>query len=328
MFKKNNVIKNNKNINIEFEDVSVLPVLLGPNNRNLAIIESLIDVNLDSNGDSINVYGNKTLCELTKIILEEFYFIIKKGKNFKLDTNDETLKNIIRNIINDKNNRLNFKKRSFETKTWKKIIIPKTLGHEKYFDSLENNELVFCVGPAGTGKTYIAVANAVSHLMEKKVERIILSRPAVESGERLGFLPGDIKDKVDPYLRPIYDALYDMMPFEKVERKIENGEIEIAPLAYMRGRTLSNAYVIIDEAQNTTTVQMKMLVTRLGEGSKMVVTGDPSQIDLGVGQKSGLTEAVRILSNINGINIVKLSGNDVVRHHLVAKIIDAYKKKE
>jgi len=235
---------------------------------------------------------------------------------------------VIRNITKSKTNRLNFKDKKLTVKTWKKIVTPKTKGHEKYFESLNNNELVFCLGPAGTGKTYIAVAKAVSCLMEKKVERIILSRPAVETGEKLGFLPGDIKDKVDPYLRPIYDALYDMMPYDRVEKKIESGEIEIAPLAYMRGRTLANSYVIIDEAQNTTPIQMKMLVTRIGEGSKMVVTGDPSQVDLEKSQRSGLTEAVKTLKNLKGIDTILLSGNDVVRHHLVAKIIEAYEKNE
>ena len=324
----NDNFSNKKNINLSFEDVSILPVLLGANNRNLAIIESLVNVNLDSNGDTINIFGDNNLCETTKIIIEEYYYIIKNQQNFDLDSNDETLKNVIRNITKSKTNRLNFKDKKLTVKTWKKIVTPKTKGHEKYFESLNNNDLVFCLGPAGTGKTYIAVAKAVSYLMEKKVERIILSRPAVESGEKLGFLPGDIKDKVDPYLRPIYDALYDMMPYDRVEKKIESGEIEIAPLAYMRGRTLANSYVIIDEAQNTTPIQMKMLVTRIGEGSKMVVTGDPSQVDLDKSQRSGLNEAVNKLKNLKGIDTISLSGNDVVRHHLVAKIIEAYEKNQ
>lgn len=324
----NDNFSNKKNINLSFEDVSILPILLGANNRNLAIIESLVNVNLDSNGDTINIFGDNNLCETTKIIIEEYYYIIKNDQNFDLDSNDETLKNVIRNITKSKTNRLNFKDKNLTVKTWKKIVTPKTKGHEKYFESLNNNDLVFCLGPAGTGKTYIAVAKAVSYLMEKKVERIILSRPAVESGEKLGFLPGDIKDKVDPYLRPIYDALYDMMPYDRVEKKIESGEIEIAPLAYMRGRTLANSYVIIDEAQNTTPIQMKMLVTRIGEGSKMVVTGDPSQVDLDKSQRSGLNEAVNKLKNLKGIDTISLSGNDVVRHHLVAKIIEAYEKNQ
>ena len=189
-----------------------------------------------------------------------------------------------------------------------------------------NNDVVFCVGPAGTGKTYLAVANAINYLKNRKVEKVVLSRPAVEAGEKIGFLPGDIKEKVDPYLRPIYDALNDMMPSDKVEKKILSGEIEIAPLAFMRGRTLKNSYIIIDEAQNTSQIQMKMLLTRLGEGSRMVVTGDLTQVDLPSGQKSGLFEAVNILKEIKGIEILKLGTSDIVRHPLVSKIIEAYEK--
>ena len=208
--------------------------------------------------------------------------------------------------------------------TWKKKIVAKTKGQHDYLGLLRSNEVVFGLGPAGTGKTYMAVARAAEALKKREVERIILSRPAVEAGERLGFLPGDMKEKVDPYLRPLYDALYDMMPADKVDRMLVSGEIEIAPLAFMRGRTLSNAYVIIDEAQNTTPVQMKMVLTRLGQGSHMVITGDLSQIDLPNGQPSGLAEAVLILDNIHGVGIIHLSGGDVVRHPVVARILQAY----
>ena len=208
--------------------------------------------------------------------------------------------------------------------TWKKKIAAKTKGQQNYLDVLRSNEVVFGLGPAGTGKTYMAVARAVEALKKREVERIILSRPAVEAGERLGFLPGDMKEKVDPYLRPLYDALYDMMPADKVDRMLVSGEIEIAPLAFMRGRTLSNAHVIIDEAQNTTPVQMKMVLTRLGQDSYMVITGDLSQTDLPDGQPSGLAEAVRILDNIRGVGIIHLSGEDVVRHPVVARILQAY----
>ena len=208
--------------------------------------------------------------------------------------------------------------------TWKKKIVAKTKGQQDYLGLLRSNEVVFGLGPAGTGKTYMAVARAVEALKKREVERIILSRPAVEAGERLGFLPGDMKEKVDPYLRPLYDALYDMMPADKVDRMLVSGEIEIAPLAFMRGRTLSNAHVIIDEAQNTTPVQMKMVLTRLGRDSHIVITGDLSQIDLPDSQPSGLAEAARILNNIRGVGIIHLSGEDVVRHPVVARILQAY----
>jgi len=208
--------------------------------------------------------------------------------------------------------------------TWRKKIFARTKGQSEYFNLMRKNEVVFGLGPAGTGKTYMAVAMAVDHLKAKKVEKLILSRPAVEAGERLGFLPGDMKEKVDPYLRPLYDALYDMMPADKVERMIANGEIEIAPLAFMRGRTLSNAFVIIDEAQNTTSIQMKMVLTRLGQDSRMVITGDLSQVDLPSNQLSGLADATARLRDIEGVGIYRLTGEDVVRHPIVARILKAY----
>ena len=215
----------------------------------------------------------------------------------------------------------------YKFETWKKTIVSKSLGQNDYFDALNNYELVFGLGPAGTGKSYLAVAKGIDMLKKGLVEKIILTRPAVEAGERLGFLPGDMKEKIDPYLRPMYDALYDMMPSDRVEKKIISGEIEIAPLAFMRGRTFSNAFVIVDEAQNTTSVQMKMVLTRLGEGSRMVINGDLSQVDLPAGQMSGLQESQKILTKISDIKIVTLEAEDVIRHPIVAKIIRAYDQK-
>ena len=208
--------------------------------------------------------------------------------------------------------------------TWKKHIFPKSIGQKKYLNALNNYELVFGLGPAGTGKSYLAVAKGIDMLKKGLVEKIILTRPAVEAGERLGFLPGDMKEKIDPYLRPIYDALYEMMPSDRVEKKIQSGEIEIAPLAFMRGRTFTNSYVIVDEAQNTTSVQMKMVLTRIGEGSRMVINGDLSQVDLPKGQMSGLKECQEILNKIEDIKLIYLEASDVIRHPIVAKIIKAY----
>ncbi|HKJ60899.1 MAG TPA: PhoH family protein, partial [Hyphomicrobiales bacterium] len=213
-----------------------------------------------------------------------------------------------------------------ELRTRKRFISARTPMQSTYIEALKSRELIFATGPAGTGKTYLAVAHAAGLLERGEVERLILSRPAVEAGERLGFLPGDLKEKVDPYLRPLYDALYDVLPPEKVERELESGVIEIAPLAFMRGRTLSHAAIILDEAQNCTSMQMKMFLTRLGEGSQMVVTGDPSQVDLPAGMTSGLGEAIRLLESIESIAHIPFSSADVVRHGLVTKIVEAYDK--
>ena len=211
-----------------------------------------------------------------------------------------------------------------EIRTRKKVVEPRTAAQKAYAMALFEKELVFGVGPAGTGKTYIAVAAAVSMFLEGRVDKIILSRPAVEAGERLGFLPGDMKEKIDPYLRPLYDAIHDMLPGKQLQKEMETGAVEVAPLAFMRGRTLSNAFVVLDEAQNTTEMQMKMFLTRLGEGSRMAITGDPTQVDLPRGVGSGLAHAVRVLQNVEGVAIRKFTAGDVVRHPLVARIISAY----
>ena len=328
MHKKLNQENNKKSININFDDISLVPQLIGVNNKNLREIEDIINVELDSNGSLINLYGNQKDCIIAKEIIENSYLKLKDYKKNKIEFEEFSIKFDINNVMNKSIDAIKEISaiENYRINTWKKTIIPKTDGHKSYLSSLYNNDVVFCIGPAGSGKTYLAVANAINCLKNRKVEKVILSRPAVEAGEKIGFLPGDITEKVDPYLRPIYDALHDMMPAEKVEKKLLSGEIEIAPLAFMRGRTLKNSYIIIDEAQNTSTIQMKMVLTRLGEGSRMVVTGDLTQVDLPKGQKSGLTEAVKILNGIKGIEILKLNVVDIVRHSVVSKIIKAYEK--
>ena len=328
MQKKFNQENNKKSININFDDTSLVPQLIGVNNKNLREIEEIINVELDSNGSLINLYGYQKDCILAKKVIENSYLKLKDYKKNKIEFEEFSINFDINNVMNKSigDNKEISAIGNYRIVTWKKTIVPKTDGHKSYLSSLYKNDVVFSIGPAGSGKTYLAVANAINCLKNRKVEKVILSRPAVEAGEKIGFLPGDIKDKVDPYLRPIYDALHDMMPAEKVEKKLLSGEIEIAPLAFMRGRTLKNSYIIIDEAQNTSPIQMKMVLTRLGEGSRMVVTGDLTQVDLPKGQKSGLTEAVKILNGIKGIDILKLDVVDIVRHPVVSKIIKAYEK--
>ena len=315
-------------INIDFDDTTLIPQLIGVNNCNLREIEGYINVEVDSNGSIINLYGKRKDCLVAKEIIEKSYIKLKNYKANNVEFNEFSIDTDIKNVISKKlkNYPLDKNMDNLTISTWKKNILPKTDGHKYYLSCLKDKDVVFCTGPAGTGKTYLAVANAINCLKDRNIEKIILSRPAVEAGEKIGFLPGDIKEKVDPYLRPIYDALYDMMPFDKVDKKIISGEIEIAPLAFMRGRTLKNSYIIIDEAQNTTKVQMKMLLTRLGEGSKMVITGDLTQVDLPAGQISGLGHSINILKKIKGIEILKLDVSDIVRHPIVSKIIDAYEK--
>ena len=307
-------------IRLDFEDNDILALLSGEHNHYLAHIEKSLDVSLDSFGNSIKITGPAKSTKTAQRVIEDLYKKIHAGKATEFDKS--IVVDVLRWALNGNQDAPGAGAATIDT--WKKKIAAKTKGQQNYLDVLRSNEVVFGLGPAGTGKTYMAVARAVEALKKREVERIILSRPAVEAGERLGFLPGDMKEKVDPYLRPLYDALYDMMPADKVDRMLVSGEIEIAPLAFMRGRTLSNAHVIIDEAQNTTPVQMKMVLTRLGQDSYMVITGDLSQIDLPDGQPSGLAEAVRILDNIRGVGIIHLSGEDVVRHPVVARILQAY----
>lgn len=313
------IIKQIDNIELELEDNTILSNLFGINDSNLQIIEKINDVKINYRGNKIKISGNKkSIIETRKTILSLFSEA-KKGAEIDEDKIRDSKSLITMNIKEEKQIDL-----FIQTK--KRKIIPRTKNQNSYFKLLNSKNITFAIGPAGTGKTYIAVAKAVSALQEGKVNKIILSRPAVEAGEKLGFLPGDLKEKVDPFLRPIYDALYSMLPFEQVEKKIINNVIEIAPIAFMRGRTLEDSFIILDEAQNTTRTQMKMFLTRLGKNSQMVVVGDITQIDLVSEKESGLKDALKKLKKINDIGFIELSEIDVVRHDIVKKIINAYEK--
>ncbi|EJF84266.1 hypothetical protein MCU_00934 [Bartonella elizabethae Re6043vi] len=310
-----------------FENNQYAKAVFGKFDENLAYIEKKLKLSIHPRGNEILIHGNISVIKRAQYVLQQLYERAKTDQELTLSD----IKGVIAmaNIPQkEKENTITHKSATkripARLSTHKKIIHARTPTQDAYIRAMEHAELVFGVGPAGTGKTYLAVAHAAMLLERGIIERIILSRPAVEAGEHLGFLPGDLKEKVDPYLRPLYDALYDMMPAEKIERILASGVIEIAPLAFMRGRTLAHAAVILDEAQNTTPMQMKMFLTRLGEGTRMIVTGDVSQIDLPIGQKSGLIEAIRILSNVENIAIVRFDEKDVVRHPLVAAIVHAY----
>lgn len=297
--------------------------LVGAADSNLRLIEKMLNVEILSFGNQLTVKGAASDVESAKNAIELLYNKVSRG----IEIGEQEVKAAVRmsgecHTEDDKQN-LN----DIVLKTKKRYIYPRSATQAKYIQKMMKNELVFGLGPAGTGKTYLAVALAVSMMLEGTIDKIILSRPAVEAGENLGFLPGDLKEKVDPYLRPLYDALYEMLPAEQVDKKLALGEIEIAPLAFMRGRTLANSFVILDEAQNTTPMQMKMFLTRLGENSRMVVNGDLSQVDLPRGVISGLRDALDTLRNVPNISSVTFSSNDVVRHGLVAKIVQAYEEK-
>jgi phosphate starvation-inducible PhoH-like protein len=304
---------------VPFEDNRLLTQLLGEYDSHLALIEDRLGIDAHAHGNVVILTGAAAPCQMAREVLEKLYARIAKGEIVGAGDID----GLIRHARSEGGATSDGQA---QVATRRRVVKARTPTQSTYIRAIEKKDLVFGLGPAGTGKTYIAVAFAAHCLERGLVERIILSRPAVEAGERLGFLPGDMRDKVDPYLRPLYDALYDVLPPEKVERDIETGVIEIAPLAFMRGRTLSNAFVILDESQNTTSMQMKMFLTRIGEGSKMVVTGDPSQIDLPFGTKSGLVEAVDLLDGVDDISIVRFAAEDIVRRDLVAKIVDAYEK--
>lgn len=302
---------------IEFEDNRLLPELFGEHDKNLVRIEAQLGITLINRGNQVAMTGSKDGVALAEEGLNRLYSRLRSGESLEDADIDAALR-----MVGQPTDL--FGQQEPIIRTRRRQISPRTPLQAEYVDLIRGNDLVFGIGPAGTGKTYLAVCMAVSMMLSGQVEKMILSRPAVEAGERLGFLPGDMKEKVDPYLRPIYDALYDTLPADQVSRKLENGEIEVAPLAFMRGRTLKNAFVLLDEAQNTTAMQMKMFLTRLGENSRMVVTGDLSQIDLPPGQISGLAEAVQTLSGIKGIGMTRFTSADVVRHPLVSKIVQAY----
>lgn len=299
---------------IQFDDNKLLPELFGQHEVNLVKLEKSLDIQIVARGNQVHIQGDHDACSKAASILQKNYEKLQMGLGMSAQEFDRGA-----SFVTESRSKVAIKKRSIE---------PRSKNQAIYFDQLKTHELVFGIGPAGTGKTYLAVAMAAAMLLDGVVDRLILSRPAVEAGERLGFLPGDIREKVDPYLRPLYDALYDMMPAEQVARKLESGEIEVAPLAFMRGRTLANAFVILDEAQNCTPVQMKMFLTRLGENSRMAITGDPSQVDLPLGSKSGLMDAVDLLKNVQGVGHVSFTNEDVVRHPLVERIVKAYAAKE
>jgi|TARA_B110000114_G_scaffold80114_1_gene84719 phosphate starvation-inducible PhoH-like protein len=311
---------------IEFPDNRLLAKLCGEYDRNLTTIETELFVQIIRRGNQLVLIGDDESLASAVSILQSLYNRIEQGRDV-LPVDVVTALRMNSAIVSDKRNAKQltmFKDSNIEIKTRKKIIEPRTEAQSSYVKSLFNHELAFGIGPAGTGKTYLAVAVAVSMFISGRVDKIILSRPAVEAGERLGFLPGDLKEKVDPYMQPLYDALNDFLPAKQMAKLIEDKVIEIAPLAFMRGRTLANAFVVLDEAQNATTMQMKMFLTRLGEGSRMAVTGDRTQIDLPNGVRSGLVDAERLLAKVSKISFNYFTAKDVVRHPLVAEIIEAY----
>ena len=314
-------IRSTESIHIEFDDNSILSSLFGVNDANIRTLEKINEVKIEYRGNKVKIVGHKFSIEETRRELENLFEEAKKG----IEIDEEKIKDTKSLLSLDSNSNSQL---DLFIQTKKRKIIPRSNNQKKYFQLLNEKNIVFAVGPAGTGKTFLAVAKAAAALQKGLVNKIILSRPAVEAGEKLGFLPGDLKDKVDPFLRPIYDALYDMMPFDQVEKKINNGIIEIAPIAFMRGRTLENCFVILDEAQNTSKIQMKMFLTRLGKNSQMVVVGDITQIDLVSKNDSGLLDAKVKLSHIKDIGFVFLNDKDVVRHDLVKKIINAYDSKK
>ena len=320
---QNLIIKkiDNETININISDNEMLMSIVGQFDQNLKELANLTSTKIFFRGNSITCKGKK---DDIKLFCEAVKFLINKYFLTKIIEKEDILLSVKKNIDIEQSNVKSFKQL---IKTPRKSVIARSEKQSDYIKALKENDIVMSLGPAGTGKSFLAVSVGVTMLMEKKIERVILSRPAVEAGEKLGFLPGDMKEKVDPYLRPLYDALYELFGPDKIDKKIETGEIEIAPLAFMRGRTLKNCFAILDEAQNATETQIKMFLTRIGENSKLVVNGDPSQIDLINKSQSGLIKSKNILKHIKEIEIIEFDHKDVVRHPLVSKIIRAYQKK-
>jgi phosphate starvation-inducible protein PhoH and related proteins len=304
---------------IEFDNNQRLSELVGPQDSHLLLLEQRWGVSLGLRGNRIAIIGEEPEASLAKETLQYLYAGLLKGRAVDATEIDAAIRLVTTSV------RLGGEDEAeLAIPTKRRIVFPRSQNQARYIQAMQTHELVFGIGPAGTGKTYLAVAMGVSLLMSGKIDRIILSRPAVEAGERLGFLPGDMREKVDPYLRPLYDALHDMLPGDQVVKRLSNGEIEVAPLAFMRGRTLQNAFIILDEAQNTTPVQMKMFLTRMGPNSHMVINGDLTQIDLPMGILSGLKDALRVLTGVDGISFIQFDDEDVVRHPMVGKIVRAY----
>ena len=312
----------NETVNVKIFNNNVLMAVVGEFNKNLTEIEKLTNTKLFFRGNSITAKGNKN--SISNVSNSLMFLVNKFLVTNSIENNDIIYS--IKHGVSDLEDKSKNNIRSIDQviKTPRRSIIPRSKKQSDYLKALQNENIIMSLGPAGTGKSYLAVSVAVTLLMEKKIDRVILSRPAVEAGERLGFLPGDMREKVDPYLRPLYDSLYDLLDFEKIQKKIEIGDIEIAPLAFMRGRTLKNSFAILDEAQNATDTQIKMFLTRIGENSKIVINGDPSQIDLPNKRLSGLNRSKKLLEHINEISVVDFDHTDVVRHPLVSKIVKAY----
>jgi phosphate starvation-inducible protein PhoH and related proteins len=323
---ENAVAGDHAQVVVAFDDNRLIPALFGEFDQNLAMIEQRLGVDAAARGNQVTIRGQPEALNRARLALDILYSRLQKGDELAPGDVDGAIR--MAEAADAQLSLPSLEPRGrlamAQISTRRRTIMARTPVQDAYIRAMDRLDLVFATGPAGTGKTYLAVAYAAAMLERGNVDRLILSRPAVEAGERLGFLPGDMREKVDPYLRPLYDALYDMMPAERVERGLQSGAIEVAPLAFMRGRTLSNAAIILDEAQNTTSMQMKMFLTRLGESSRMIVTGDPSQIDLPPGQASGLIEATRLLHGIAGIAEIRFTAADVIRHPLVTRIVEAY----